>query len=449
MLIKALDIDTFRSNTDKLRLCFFVYVFLYMFEGALRKWVFPVGLGNALLIARDPIVIYTLFLAFKNNFVYSKWIFFFLCLSSISWLTSMLFGHQSLLLTCYGTRVYMFHMPCAFIWASILRKNDIIFLGKLLVLFTIINCIILFLQYFSPQSAWINRGLGGNEEGSGFSGGANGYFRPSGIFSFTAGNSGFTQLVACFIVYFYFGGKKNWEGKIKLLNICLIFFITSVFLCLSRHTIASVLISLLWCFILAMFNRNYGLLRGFSFVLLVIVILVIMYVYLPFFSITVDTMLARFELASESEGDFVNDSIMGRFGGSYSRAFFDTQNYSGEEIPLFGFGIGAASNVGTKLLGLGNVYYKFGIAEEGWSQTVCESGYIIGFFYLVVGRLFLAINLCINAIKKYLQTYDYMPVCFVPFIFDIIMNCQVGVSTSLGLLVIVLTIVVKGLKYDY
>ena len=42
------------------------YIFLLIFEGALRKWVLP-GMSNILLLAREPVAIYILALAFKKS----------------------------------------------------------------------------------------------------------------------------------------------------------------------------------------------------------------------------------------------------------------------------------------------------------------------------------------------------------------------------------------------
>ena len=57
------------------------------------------------------------------------------------------------------------------------------------------------LQFYSPQSAWVNRGIGGDIKGGGFTG-ALGYFRPPGTFSFTTGVSQFFSFTAAFIIFF-------------------------------------------------------------------------------------------------------------------------------------------------------------------------------------------------------------------------------------------------------
>src|SRR5205085_96821 len=61
--------------------------------------------------------------------------------------------------------------------------------------------------FYSPQSAWINKAVGGIET-LGFTGGL-GFFRPSGTFSFTNGLSAYYGLAAPFIFYFWLVGIKE------------------------------------------------------------------------------------------------------------------------------------------------------------------------------------------------------------------------------------------------
>ena len=58
------------------------------------------------------------------------------------------------------------------------------------------------LQFNSPQSAWVNRGVGGNLNGAGFDE-ILGYYRPPGTFSFIIGLSSFYPLAAVSVLYFW------------------------------------------------------------------------------------------------------------------------------------------------------------------------------------------------------------------------------------------------------
>jgi len=50
-------------NYDAIKIAIWAYVLLWIFEGALRKWILP-SLSTPLLIVRDPIAIYIILKAF-------------------------------------------------------------------------------------------------------------------------------------------------------------------------------------------------------------------------------------------------------------------------------------------------------------------------------------------------------------------------------------------------
>ena len=74
-------------------------------------------------------------------------------------------------------------------------------MGRVMLAINIVVTLIVYLQFISPQTAFINIGIGG-EGSSGFNG-FRGYFRPSGTFSFTNGLSAFYILVSVFLFYFW------------------------------------------------------------------------------------------------------------------------------------------------------------------------------------------------------------------------------------------------------
>ncbi len=64
---------------------------------------------------------------------------------------------------------------------------------------------LVFLQFVSRPSSWLNAGAGGGLNG--MIGAANGHIRPSGTFSFTNGLSGFSILVTAFFLWQLFEKK--------------------------------------------------------------------------------------------------------------------------------------------------------------------------------------------------------------------------------------------------
>src|SRR5690606_28999820 len=101
----------------------------------------------------------------------------------------------------------------------------------------ILMTIIVYFQFSSPQTAFINIGIGG-EGSAGFSG-AMGYSRPPGTFSFTTGLSIFYTAASVFIYYFWL--SKDSCSKI-LLCASTIALVIALPLTISRGAVVAVLI---------------------------------------------------------------------------------------------------------------------------------------------------------------------------------------------------------------
>ena len=90
---------------------------------------------------------------------------------------------------------------------KIFNHEDVEKLGKATLWISLPMVVLTGLQFYSPQSAWVNRGVGGDESGAGFQG-ALGFFRPPGTFSFTNGNALFFAFTSVFIFYFLLQPNK-------------------------------------------------------------------------------------------------------------------------------------------------------------------------------------------------------------------------------------------------
>lgn len=86
------------------------YLLLFIFEGALRKWIAP-GLSTPLLMARTPIVIYMFFIAYKHNWIDNPYAKGLMVLSIICFFTALLFGHHNLFIAAFGWHNYFLHFP--------------------------------------------------------------------------------------------------------------------------------------------------------------------------------------------------------------------------------------------------------------------------------------------------------------------------------------------------
>ena len=64
------------------------YLLLFIFEGALRKWVAP-GLSTPLLMVRTPIVIYMFFVAYQQRLIDNAYVKGLMGVSTICFFTAL------------------------------------------------------------------------------------------------------------------------------------------------------------------------------------------------------------------------------------------------------------------------------------------------------------------------------------------------------------------------
>src|SRR5690606_39177326 len=208
----------------------------------------------------------------------------------------------------------LLHVPLIFVIGSIFNQEDVIEMGKATLLIAIPMVIIIGLQFYSPQSAWINRGIGGDEEGGGFSG-AMGFYRPPGTFSFTNGNSLFFSFLTPFVFYFWL--EKKGINKFLLIgaSVALLF---SIPLSISRTLLFFVVISLIFAVVASSRKPEY-----FGKIIIVVVGCVILLAALlqtSSFGTATEAFTSRYETANETEGG-LEGVFLDRFLGGLIGAF--------------------------------------------------------------------------------------------------------------------------------
>jgi len=356
------------SKLKPLKYAIWLYFILLIFEGALRKWVLP-GLSDALLIVRDPVAIYIIYRAWYYNLINrNSFIVAMTALTIMGLITALLFGHGNLFVALFGARVTLIHFPIIFIMGKVLDKNDILQFGKFVLWLSIPMVVLIAAQFYSPQSAWVNLGIGGGET-EGFQG-ALGYYRPPGTFSFQVGNTLFFSLAAVFIVYF-------WTNNIKFNRIVLLLatlaLLAAIPLSISRTLFYSVGLTGIFYFCSLFYNP-----KQFTNFFLIIVGVIIVFVVLSqfeFFDTATEVFSTRLTTASEYEGG-VSNSLFDRIFGYIIRAY-----ESSNEIPFWGFGMGMGTNVGSKLL---SGERSFLLAEFEWNRVIAEMGVLLGTLLMLV-----------------------------------------------------------------
>ncbi len=359
-----------------------LYVLLWIFEGALRKWIVP-ALSMPLLVVRDPIVLWLLILVTQRKLVpgsiyYGGMIF----LGIMSLFTALLIGHGDLYTAIYGARTMILYFPMIFVIGYVFNLEDVKKVGKFLLILSIPMTFILFLQFYSPQSAWINRGVGGDEDGAGF-GGALGYFRPPGTFSFTNGTTYFYSLVAPFLVYFWLNpGTVNK----KILILATGALIMAIPLSISRALFLQVAVTIIFL-VFAISNKPKYLGKT---IMAIVLVIVSLFAFQGFgsFRTASEAFTSRFEGANESEGGLIEGVLGERFLGKLVKAVTG----SGESV--FGYGVGSGTPLGAKLLKTDIISAA---ADFEWIREIGELG-LMGL--LVIGlRVGLAVKLTLVSFR--------------------------------------------------
>jgi len=396
-----------------------LYFLLVIFEGALRKWVLP-GLATPLLIIRDPIAIWLIYKVWeKDMFPSSLYIKAMMVISIISIITALVFGHGNFLVAMFGARVFLIHFPMIFVIGKVFDREDVIKLGRVTLWLSIPMVILIALQFYSPQSALVNRGIGGDEAGGGFSG-AMGFFRPPATFSFTNGTHLFFGFVGCYLFYFWLAGKG--VNKI-ILYASTVALVAAIPLSISRSLTFFLAVALMFV-LLSVIRKPSNLIKmifaGAGF-------LVVLYFMtkISFFQTATDAFLARFSNAADSEG-----GLEGTLGDRYLGGM--TSALSGSvERPFFGYGIGMGTNVGSMLLTGGRTFL---ISEEEWGRVIGEMGAILGLSIIFL-RLSLCFKLLIEAYKKMVQD-DLLPWMLFSFTILVVPQGQWAQPTNLGFSVV-------------
>lgn len=406
-----------------------LYFYLLLFEGALRKWVLP-GLSDALLIVRDPLAILLLFFAWKANILkFNGYITVMTFIGVASIITTFLTGHQNLFVTIYGARILLIQFPFIFLIGTVFDKSDVLQIGKQMLYIALPMTILITLQFYSPQSAWVNRGVGGDMEGAGFSG-ALGYFRPPGTFSFTNGNTFFYQLLACFILMFWLMPKYINKLILVLATICLVIAIP---ISISRTLLFSVIIALVFYFS-ALYFRPQFFKKLFLFLASLMIVGIIVS-NLEFLDTATEAFTSRFENASESEGG-LEGTLVDRYLGGFISAISNSQN-----IPFFGYGLGMGTNAGSQLLTGGTTFL---IAEEEWARTIGEMGLILGLGVILI-RVLLSASFGFKSFKA-LKKQNAVPWMLLSFVLLIVPQGQWAQPTALGFAVFVTGLMIASFQ---
>lgn len=428
MLLNKFGQNGVKDNLSTLKKAIWIYFFLLIFEGALRKWVLP-GLAAPLLIVRDPIAIWILIAANKKHlFVLNGYVLGFIVISILAIVTAMTVGHGNIFVAVYGARIFLLHFPLIFVIGKVFDREDVIRVGKVILYMAIPMTVLIAFQFYSPQDAWVNRGIGG-EGGGGFDG-ANGFFRPPATFSFIVGTISFYCLFASYLIYFWLNAKVIKKPILIIASVCLL---AAVPLTISRSVFFGVAVTLV--FALVYISRKPKFLGKVLPIALFVIIALAVLGSMDFFQTATGAFTARFDNANETEGG-VQGVLLDRFLGGLLSALNSSSN-----IPFFGYGIGMGTNAGSMMLS-GQVTYL--IAEIEWGRLIGEMGAILGLSAIFI-RVSLGFTMLKDAYRKMVKE-DILPWMLLSFTLLTIVQGQWAQPTILGFSVFAGGLVMASLK---
>lgn len=407
------------------------YFLLLIFEGALRKWFLP-GLSTPLLVVRDPLALWLILATWRRGQLPANlYLTGMVLVGIIGFFTAVFLGHGNPAVALFGARILLLHFPMVFVIGRLFDRAEVLRLGRVMLWLTIPMTVLIALQFFSPQSAWVNRGVGGDMAGAGFSGTAD-YFRPPGTFSFTNGNTLFYSFAAPFIFYFLLNPKQ--ANRLLVLGATGALLL-AIPLSISRGLFFSVGVTLIFALIAILRKPGYFgrvVLAGVAAVVLLAVLS-----RLSFFQTATGAFTERFENANETEGG-LQGVLVERY---LVKTLGSVLGFSAQvQLPFFGYGLGVFTNVGQALTG-----FSAGLdVEAEWSRLIAELGPILGLS--VVGlRIGLSWRIA-RACYQQLVRGELLPWMLLSFGLLIIPQGLWSQPTSLGFFVVTAGLSIAALR---
>lgn len=413
------------KRTTQIRQLLWLYFWLLIFEGALRKWILP-GLSNPLLIVRDPIALLALWrglpLLFQARF--RIWIFPLVTIGVTAFFLALVIGHGDILVALYGTRILILQFPLIFLFPAVFNQRDVLQFAKALMVVSIPMAFLIVAQSNLPATHILNIGTGG--EGTSTFQGALDRFRPAGMFSFNNGLSLFYTLVSSAIFGYSYGVSRLGLSDRLLVLASSIALVVSIPVSISRSLlfgVSFVIIALSLCLYISR-TRLLPLIYG----LVSLVLVFVISTNVPAFQETSTAFWARWNSATETEGG--DQGLLGvldrRVLGVAKESLRDIEQY-----PLLGYGIGLGTNLGAQRL-TGDL--GFALSENPWQALIAELGLPLG-LAIVFWRMFLGLSLLRRSVNSAVKR-NLLPLIFLGASLPSILIGLISQPTALGFLVI-------------
>ena len=397
-----------------------LYFWLLLVEGALRKWVLP-DYSNPLLLVRDPVVIAIYLLAIPARvFPQNGWTIALVVIGFLSLFATFLQLWPYLsptliaLVGGYGFRSNFFHLPLIFVMASVLRPKDVKRFGWWTLLILVPMSMLMVAQFGAAPDAFLNRTPGGEGE---MMMSALGKVRTAGTFSFVVGVAAYLSLATGYLVWALLkpGLYKSW-----LLTVAGVALVVGIAVSGSRLTVGACAVVVASLVLVIILRRD--VVNRFGHALIIILILGLVVSRLPVFHEGVNVLSTRFTEAAAGSEQSVARGLIARVFASFADAFFVLG-----KAPFLGYGLGIGTNAGAKFL---TGHSGFLLTEGEWARIFLESGPVLGLAYVawrlaLVGRMGW---LCVKSVRL----GNLLPLLLFSSSFLPMISGQFGQPTILG-----------------
>ncbi|MDB6041043.1 MAG: hypothetical protein JWM99_4884 [Verrucomicrobiales bacterium] len=431
---------TIRSKTASSALfvkrLIWLYFFLLLFEGALRKWLLP-GLSGPLLLIRDPIVLLIYAVALENNFFpQNGFLTGCIVLAAVSAMVlclQMITLALPLKVLIYGLRTDFLHLPLIFLIPVFFKGEDLVRIGKWVLWISVPMAILMAYQFRSGPDAWVNRTPG---TGTGMQlESALGKIRPPGTFSFITGPVSYFALVTAFLGFALSNGRQFFPRWLVVVSTLA----SGGALLVSGSRSMVLTVSFVWVAFVVGIVASRQIAAGLWRIILLLLCVAFVAAQIgqkEIFKEGTEVLSARFEAGSGSE------KAVGGITGRFLDSLLDPLR-SLTEVPLFGSGLGLGTNVGATIT---QGQMGFLLSEGEWGRMILEMGPILGLAFIIY-RVSLMIALGGRSLRCS-RVGNLLPVLLWAACATSIVSGQIGQPTNLGFLVLIAGLTMSAIEME-
>lgn len=402
--------DTTEIKTIKtIKSLIFVIFALFIFEGPLRKWIFP-SYNKYLFFIRDPFILIVYLLSLKvkiyehfSPLVYIGVAFSFVCGLLIAFQISR--SQLPLILFLYGWRNYFLPIPLAGIIGVIFTKNDLAKIVKFIFYISIPSFFICYFQSISPAGHWLNAGLGKGADIFTSFGVTRGFIRPPGLFTISFGHGLFLTSIFVFLIGIYTDNEfKLFKLTSRKYYTIFIFAIFSLVISGQRGTFISIAFVTFSAFFLSLFSHRK---KAKDFIKYCLIMSTLLLCSSIIFSSHLGALWERVQTASQTasqNSDIIGYDLVERIVGN-AQMFTHQLDLP---IPSLGYGIGFGGNGADRLINRASFTKLHLQMEDEWSRHIIELGPTIGILFIGF-RIFTCISLGLLSFYISVKQQKIMP----------------------------------------